>query len=238
MNHLHEWLEWETTLAMVPAVREVAKNAMCFSMPDMSVCPRVEQRPELLRLPYASCWIEGRGRTETHDGIVAMICHQKADGFVAIAYTRTTVQSAKRWFPYGGFGWNVESGWVYQPELRPTIQLAEAYAEWLGSFLNLINCVNVAREEHHPSDQLQKARAKRGKLALYSYWTLNLNLDTSERSESLGGTHASPRLHLRRGHTRQHHPGRWCWVNPHAVGNKKLGVVHKDYAIRAAEVAL
>ncbi len=51
---------------------------------------------------------------------------------------------------------------------------------------------------------------------------------------NFGGTHASPRLHLRRGHPRQYAPGKYCWVQPCVVGNKAAGMVHKDYAIKHA----
>ena len=99
------------------------------------------------------------------------------------------------------------------------------------AFLSAINCTNVRRAEHKPDAKLQKARAKRGKQPLFSYWTLELDLSRPESSESLGGTHASPRLHLRRGHARQYAPGKWTWVQPCAVGNKSAGMVHKDYAM-------
>lgn len=59
---------------------------------------------------------------------------------------------------------------------------------------------------------------------------LDIDLDHAQTDrESMGGTHASPRLHLRRGHARQYAEGKYCWVQPHVVGNKKLGMVHKDY---------
>jgi hypothetical protein len=97
------------------------------------------------------------------------------------------------------------------------------------SFLSALHCCNVKQEEHHPDAKLNKARAKRGKAPLFSYWTLQLDGKT-ERGNDHGGTHASPRVHLRRGHPRQYTPGKWTWVQPHAVGNKAAGMVHKDYA--------
>jgi len=242
VNHLHEWLEWEEKnndpLPSEP-MHSWIKSSICFAMPAMSVIPRMEQRKELMRLPYQNCWIEGNGKITSSstmdDGIVAMYCRQKTDGFVAIISRRATADGSKNWSLYGGLGWSNHEGWVYQPELRSSINLATAYTDWLGNFLTLLNCSNVSRQEHHPSGQLQKARTRRGKLPLFSYWTLNLDVTSSERTDDCGGTHASPRLHLRRGHTRQHRPGKWCWINPHAVGNKRLGIVHKDYAMRPLE---
>lgn len=115
------------------------------------------------------------------------------------------------------------------------MDLNVAYCDWISSFLTLLNCSNIRRIEHSPSEALQKARTRRGKLPLFSYWTLEINTFRSPPAENKGGSHASPRLHLRRGHPRQYALEKWCWVNPHAVGNKKLGIVHKDYSIANAE---
>jgi hypothetical protein len=97
-------------------------------------------------------------------------------------------------------------------------------------FMICLNCSNIKRLEHKPDHALQKSRAKKGKLPLFSYWTLHLD-GRSESGESLGGTHASPRVHIRRGHPREYTPGKFTWVQPAVVGNPRMGMVHKDYAI-------
>lgn len=51
------------------------------------------------------------------------------------------------------------------------------------------------------------------------------------RNEPQGGTHASPRWHLRRGHFRKLPNGKITFVRQHEVGSKEHGVVIKDYAI-------
>ena len=48
-----------------------------------------------------------------------------------------------------------------------------------------------------------------------------------------GGTHASPRVHLRRGHIRKIADGRTVWVQACVVGSKH-GMVLKDYKLRSA----
>jgi hypothetical protein len=99
-------------------------------------------------------------------------------------------------------------------------------------YLTAMRCNNVKSIEHHPPLSLQKSRAKRGKKPLFSYWTLELKQERTE-GDPLGDTHASPRLHLRRGHPRQFAPGKWTWVQPCVVGNKAAGIVHKDYRLAA-----
>lgn len=110
------------------------------------------------------------------------------------------------------------------------------YVLVLGSIrtaLCAMRCVNIGRAEHVPNERLQRARKKRGKLPLFSFWTLEIDMPKSRaHGQDFGGTHAAPRLHLRRGHPREYKPGLFCWVQPHAVGNKKNGIVHKDYAAK------
>lgn len=65
---------------------------------------------------------------------------------------------------------------------------------------------------------------------LFSTWTLSINIPKERReSVALGCSHASPRVHLRRGHPREYRPGLWTWVQPCAVGAKENGMIHKDY---------
>jgi hypothetical protein len=52
-------------------------------------------------------------------------------------------------------------------------------------------------------------------------------------SEPQGGTHASPRWHVRRGHWRQLADGRRVFVRACEVGDPELGGVVKDYIIGA-----
>jgi hypothetical protein len=53
-------------------------------------------------------------------------------------------------------------------------------------------------------------------------------------SEYKGGTHASPRQHLRRGHYRHYKKtGKIAWVNQCTVGSLTNGYVHKDYRVEA-----
>lgn len=48
----------------------------------------------------------------------------------------------------------------------------------------------------------------------------------------LGGTHASPRQHDRRGHYRKLRSGKQVWVKSCKVGKASDGVVFKDYVVR------
>jgi hypothetical protein len=68
-------------------------------------------------------------------------------------------------------------------------------------------------------------------------WDWNLvNFDPAElkqKSPPLGGTHATPRWHIRRGHWRTIADGRRVFVRECEVGDKSRGGVVKDYEVAA-----
>jgi hypothetical protein len=77
-----------------------------------------------------------------------------------------------------------------------------------------------------------KRKIAQGKLPTYD-WKTVVVITTPPKAKSKGGTHASPRLHDRRGHLRRLRSGKNVWVKPHKVGDAKLGTVFHDYQIGA-----
>ena len=70
-----------------------------------------------------------------------------------------------------------------------------------------------------------------GKQPSYDWRTVVI--DTSViRCDYKGGTHASPRLHDRRGHSRRLPDGRIVWVRACKVGDAGRGVVFHDYQVK------
>lgn len=104
------------------------------------------------------------------------------------------------------------------------------------SVFAVMACSNVRAQEHKPAEALNKKRTKAGKLPLVSYKTLEI-IAPGERCEkpTAGGTHASPRVHLRRGHIRMLGDRRTVWVQACVVGSKH-GMVVKDYRVRPAHL--
>lgn len=220
--------------AALDAAELAAKNAMCFHMGEGEEMDGFRCIPELVRLPFSACWFE--------------FDHTRAGGISRFGVLAREVESETVWFvfcrPAGQKHWQI-IGWASIAEktdegirwaVRP--KAIEDYApsvleilHIVSAFLSALNCANVSKVENRPEPKIQRAREKRGKLPLFSFWTLALDWTSDQDNEPRGGTHASPRLHLRRGHARQYALGKWTWVQPHAVGNKKAGIVHKDYAL-------
>lgn len=89
----------------------------------------------------------------------------------------------------------------------------------------------VERVETKPS-RLAIMQARKSGVPVFSTWTLHLKPEKPAKGEPLGGTHASPRVHLRRGHFRTCKSGVRVWVQPCVVGSKH-GMIHKDYRLVA-----
>ncbi len=107
-------------------------------------------------------------------------------------------------------------------------------------FLSLLSCKNVTYEQESPPVKLQKSRVKKGKPPLSSYYVLKLKPTTSRKDYEAKNLWTN-RVHLCRGHVREYtedrplfgkYTGRF-WIPPHVRGDKKQGVIHKDYEIQA-----
>jgi hypothetical protein len=105
-------------------------------------------------------------------------------------------------------------------ECRSVIQLCAALA-----------CSNVSTEIIRPN---REASAARPASTLFDYHVLMIDPGAERQpSEDRGGSHASPRTHLRRGHIRRLAWGPRIWVNSCVVNPSAIGTVNKDYAVRS-----
>lgn len=103
-------------------------------------------------------------------------------------------------------------------ELRAVFQLMAA-----------LSCSNVSTELIRPN---REARAARPESTLFDYHILTIKTPVGRTEpHELGGSHASPRTHLRRGHIRQHPTAGRIWVNSCVVNPTAIGTVNKDYRI-------
>lgn len=73
-------------------------------------------------------------------------------------------------------------------------------------------------------------RIRKGKAPLYEWRTVELQRKPAELSAApSGGTHASPRLHQRRGHWATSKLGKKFWRREAVVGNPENGMIFHDY---------
>ena len=214
-----------------------AENAISFDIGDVNRLNGISYKQgSIENIPYKDCWFE----LKTEDAIWGCVLTESEQ--------QEYENKVYNWFWYARY----KGIWRYQFAME-TFGIDHQQVLLFDSgddnvrmqhlrsavliFLSAIQCKNVIKKENKPDEKLQKARAKRGKKPLFSYWTLELSDQKTKSGATCGGTHASPRLHLRRGHPRQFKPGEWTWVQPCVVGNKSLGMVHKDYKFVPGEMA-
>jgi len=111
------------------------------------------------------------------------------------------------------------------------------------SILNIIKAIevlslsNVYTVENQPPKHINAKRKKKGKIPFFSYHTLHIGNPRKKGSnEEMKGSHASPRLHFRRGHIRTLSDGRRLWINACLVGDKTKGIVTKDYKVKQGDL--
>lgn len=96
-------------------------------------------------------------------------------------------------------------------------------------FLNALGCSNVHTEKIAAR---KKGKAKAA-LPFDEYHVLTIDVPNKATSQAdQGGTHRSPREHLRRGHIRRLQDGRAIWVNAAVIAaGRGAGKITKDYQI-------
>lgn len=162
------------------------------------------------------------------------------------------------YLPYTQHGtWSVEGeGWTqhigFQPFLPDAMQvLAEVngkggrvndymqevfedevlfYVRGYLHFCAAVGMHEVTFTDVEPDKGRNKMRRARGKAPLFTYKVLTIG-KKKPKSRRLGGTHASPRSHLRRGYYRTSRNGVRHWVQPCMVKGNTDGFVHKDYKV-------
>lgn len=254
MIHLHGLIDslragtvWEPTFrkmiaAAFPAqnkwLMSAAKQAVCFDMGDVEAVPKLKIITDLFRMPYPVTWFEATNR----DGMLGLLACEVGPAQLHMGVFNK--RSGSAWFLVGVVELYVDD----IGELRcksvalvsgddekdsEALVYATATASILARFVMAMNCTNTALIEHAAPKMMNAKRAAKGRQPLFSYWTLHLPSAPESEGQPLGGTHASPRLHLRRGHIRQFAPGKYTWIDACVVGSKNEGMVVKDYALES-----
>jgi hypothetical protein len=107
---------------------------------------------------------------------------------------------------------------------KPAIRFYAAVCQILANH-------NVETSDVEPDAKAARSRRIRGKAPLFTYKTLIIGAPKKRQVVRGGGTHASPRSHLRRGFYRTSPKGVRHWVQACMVKGETPGFVHKDYQV-------
>lgn len=198
---------------------------------------------------------------KTEKVIVIAMHDEEQDGVVCIPSSKIEKENSWRipafgyLYPYKGFGVRAnDNGWAHAVKPRDVFsdavaEMAEAEGQSVFDFMLHVYredaaflvrgyfhlCAALAShevsfDEIEPDKAKNKMRRARGKAPLFTYKVLTIG-KKKRKSRHLGGTHASPRSHLRRGYYRTSKNGRRHWVQPCMVKGETPGFVHKDYRV-------
>lgn len=176
-------------------------------------------------IPYDSCAVCG----VTTDGVKWLILLRQCENVVAVAAwnLRTNGYSKHPGFTYSRTyeGLRIATIEENHQGMDAARGVLAAIGQWL---LSLTPQTQAYTPNAMPSLINSKRKAKGKPPALFDWHTVTIG-SRAEKGQAKGGTHASPRLHDRRGHWRNHPTGKRVWVNPCKVGDASKGVIFKDY---------
>lgn len=220
---------------MTPLIREacsldadVALACVWFDMGTLTAWEAGGLRLPSLRLPFGKCGIV---YTDSYGAPNAMLATQEDDdvALVSVHFLRSTKPGPL--FAVRLRDGSIETAQV-EGEQNPPDEAKIEFLHALADFLRATHpCGYRATSKRSATND---RRAAKGKAPLvYSWHTVTIDRP-AQKSDYQGGTHATPRLHQRRGHWRTLASGREVWVRDCMVGDAARGTVWKDYRVACA----
>lgn len=193
--------------------------------------PALELTLEHARPPFQSCYFVCSGKKDykSHEVLVTVDGDDPQDGIQISAGVRVGSGTQNT---FGYFTYAVQDGKIVllsndMPNEQNVQMVMRMLALWYGA---LSQGGEAYQPTVNPGYTSQRLQAK-GKAPLFSWNTVKIE-PPKPKQEHKGGTHATPRLHDRRGHMRRLANGKTCWVRACKVGDASKGVVFKDYEVR------
>lgn len=191
-----------------------------------------------LKLPYPTIMLEFDFATNAGKGMpFAMIAEQSDDNI----FLSTCTKNGNFWnikqdgiIIYQDFSVKINFNTEIAEESKTVNIILKTVVYILFCFLAALNCSNV-KQQSTPRPKTTtntKGNPKKNKQPFFSYKVLTIDTQNQQSQSNItgSGTHASPRVHLRRGHIRRL-PNKTVWVNACVVGDKSKGMVQKDYKV-------
>jgi len=193
--------------------------------------PALELTLEHARPPFQSCYFVCSGKKDhrQHEVLVTVDGDYPQDGIQISAGVSVGSGNPNT---LGYFTYAVQDGKIVllsndMPSEQNVQMVMRMLALWYGALAQGGEAYQPVVKEGLTSKRLQA----KGKAPLFSWHTVKIE-PPKPKQEHRGGTHATPRLHDRRGHLRRLANGKTCWVRACKVGDASKGVVFKDYEVK------
>ena len=197
--------------------------------------PLIQCRP-----PFEKCLVVYRGPSRNHDVYDMMMFVNGIDPLEGVVVTLWKGPFGQKPTHYPMLVYIVDDNMVRYGPIDEDAKMDESAAKTvLGVLSKWYQSLSKPCESYTPT--LRKTFTNQRKIAAkkmpsYDWHTITIGPKQS-KADPQGGTHASPRLHDRRGHLRRLRSGKNTWVRPCKVGNAALGAVFHDYEIAARKGA-
>lgn len=194
--------------------------------------PSLKLTMEHARPPFDRCYVVCRGKKEHIEHKVQMKV-AGSDQLEGILVNAQVCVGNRKPVGLGSFTYAIRDGQIVllEDEMQgeTNIQMVmRVLALWYGALSQGGEAYKPTVKPGYTSQRLQA----KGKAPLFSWHTVRIE-PPKPKQEHRGGTHATPRLHDRRGHLRRLANGKTCWVRACKVGDASKGVVFKDYEVSA-----
>lgn len=124
---------------------------------------------------------------------------------------------------------------IADDDIEPALENTNSPIGAFAMLTTALSCTNVRMETTEPSAKLNAKRLRNKREQIRRHHTLVIQPGKSTSAGQATGTHASPRVHLRRGHIRRLE-NKNTWVNSCVVGDKSRGILTKDYDVRKSHI--
>lgn len=189
------------------------------------------------RPPFDRCFVVWKGKTKTHANyeVLMLVAGSDPEDGITVSMWKGPTGTRLRPIPamfYFIEGDQIRYGAVNDDEPVDK-ELAELMLAQVGVWYGLMDRRIEAYIPTVRDTFTNRRKMQQGKAPTYDWTTVYIE-PAKPRSDSKGGTHASPRLHDRRGHLRRLTTGKNVWVKACKVGDASKGAIFHDYKIEAA----
>ena len=188
------------------------------------------------RPPFDRCFVVWKGRTKTHASyeVLMLVAGNDPEDGITVSMWKGPTGTRLRPIPamfYFIEGDQIRYGAVNDDEPVDK-ELAELMLAQVGVWYGLMDRRIEAYVPTVRDTFTNRRKMQQGKAPTFDWTTVYIE-PAKPRSDSKGGTHASPRLHDRRGHLRRLTTGKNVWVKACKVGDASKGAIFHDYKIEA-----
>lgn len=185
--------------------------------------------------PFDKCFVVWRGKTKSYESYEVLMMIVGDDPNDGIAVSMFKGPTGSRLMKIPAMLYYIENDEIkYQSvdENEPiTKQFAEIILAALGGWYKAMNHKVEAYVPTIKNTFTNRRKIQQNKMPTYDWTTVYIE-PSKPKTEGKGGTHASPRLHDRRGHLRRLKTGKNVWVKSCKVGDASKGIVFHDYVIK------